>query len=70
MILFVIIGAIFLRYLYTQVTPPPDVQAIVDQVVREQRQNRPNMFVYEDAPEPDMDLLCNKVIDWDEASKC
>lgn len=70
MILFVIIGAIFLRYLYTQVTLPPDVQAIVDQVVREQRQNRPNMFVYEDTPEPDMDLLCNKVIDWDEAFKC
>ena len=64
MILFVIIGAIILRYLYEQVTLPPDVQKIVDDVVREQKMSRPNMFVYE---EPELDLMCNGIIDYDEA---
>lgn len=71
MILFVIIGIIFLRYLYTQVVVPPDVQRVWDEAVRDyQREQRhPNMLVYEDAQEPDLDLMYNKVINLDEAFK-
>lgn len=72
MILFVIIGIIFLRYIYAQVVVPPDVQKIWDEAVKdyERSQRHPNMLVYDDAVEPDLDLMYNKVIDFDEAFKC
>lgn len=72
MIFFVLIGIILLRYMYDQVVVPPDVKRVWDQAIKEyeqeKRQNN-NRFVYEDAVEPDLDLLYNKVIDFEEAFK-
>ena len=71
MMFFVLIG-IILRYMYDQVVVPPDVKEVWDRAVKEyeqeKRQNN-NRFVYEDAVEPDLDLLYNKVIDFEEAFK-
>ena len=56
MILFVIIGAIILVKIYSQVVLPPDVQAIVDRVEREQRRKS-------SSDEQDLDLIENDIID-------
>lgn len=71
MMFFVLIGIIFIRYMYSQVVVPPEVKEIWDRAVEEykQEQRHPNMFVYKDAPEPDLDLICNNVIDFEEAFK-
>ena len=56
MILFVIIGAIILVKIYSQVVLPPDVQAIMDRVEREQRRKS-------SSDEQDLDLIENDIID-------
>ena len=71
MMFFVLIGIIFIRYIYSQVVVSPEVKEIWDRAVEEykQEQRHPNMFVYKDATEPDLDLICNNVIDFEEAFK-
>lgn len=71
MMFFVLIGIIFIRYMYSQVVVSPEVKEIWDRAVEEYKkeQRHPTMFVYKDAEEPDLDLICNKVIDFDEAFK-
>lgn len=71
MMFFVLIGIIFIRYMYSQVVVSPEVKEIWDRAVKEyqQEQRHPNMFVYKDAEEPDLDLICNKVIDFEGAFK-
>lgn len=68
---FVLIGIILLRYMYDQVVVPPDVKEVWDRVVEEYKkeQRHSNTMVYEDAVEPDLDLLYNNVIDFEEAFK-
>ena len=69
MILFVIIGIVLLRYIYSQIALPSEVQRTVDHLLREYVQT-PKQFICEKAQEPDLDLLYNNVIDFDEAFKC
>ena len=56
MILFVIIGAIILIKLYNDLVLPPDVQALIDKVEREQRKKSAS-------DEHDFDLIENDIID-------
>lgn len=69
MMFFVLIGIIFIRYMYSQVVVSPEVKEIWDRAVEEYKreQRHPNMFVYNDATEPDLDLIYNNVIDFEEA---
>lgn len=71
MMFFVLIGIIFIRYMYSQVVVSPEVKEIWDRAVEEYKkeQRHPNMFVYNDATEPDLDLICNNVIDFEGAFK-
>lgn len=70
MILLVIIGYFVLKYVYDNTVIPMEYRLEWDKIVREyeKEQRNPNRFAY-DSEEPDLDLLCNKVIDIDEAFK-
>ena len=68
MILFVIIGIIFLRYIYDQVVVPPEIQKIWNEAIKEYEQTQ--KFAREEGVEPDLDLMYNRVVDFDEAFKC